>query len=56
MRSELAACPGILLIKTDVEEMTCEFQIAKSKYKDLESLLNELAEKNDKFANWSRIE
>jgi hypothetical protein len=44
------------MVRTDVEEMTCEFQILRSRFAGLEDLLNELAEKNDKFSDWSRLE
>lgn len=52
MRSELAAIESLSNIETDVNAMTCQFNVSPDV--DLETLLNELVKKNDKLADWTR--
>jgi len=46
----LKAVVGVTQIETDLDEQSCTFCVAQSV--DIEKLLYELAEKNNKIAEW----
>ena len=50
MRSDLKDVNGITDIETDLDAQTCSFKIEGSA--DVERLLNQLAEKNNKMSEW----
>jgi len=51
VRNDLKAVEGVSNIKTDLDEMTCDFEIDKSV--DVSELLDGLASKNSKMLEWS---
>ena len=51
MRNDLKAVEGVSNIKTDLDEMTCDFEIDKNV--DVSALLDSLASKNSKMLEWS---
>ena len=54
MRSDLKAIEGITDIVTDVDEKTCQFKIDGKT--DVQAMLDELAEKNDKVKDWEFVQ
>ena len=54
MRSDLKAVDGISNIETDLDELTCSFKIDSSV--DVKELVNRLAEKNNKLAEWTFVD
>jgi len=51
VRNDLKAVEGVANIKTDLDAMTCSFDIDKSV--DVKEFLDELASKNNKMLEWS---
>lgn len=49
MRSDLGAVAGIADVETDLDELTVSF-VAKGV--DVEEILNEVADSNDKLKDW----
>ena len=54
MRSDLKAVDGVRNIETDLDELNCSFEIDSGV--DAEELVNRLAEKNNKLADWTFVE
>jgi hypothetical protein len=52
----LSALEGVSEVQTDVEEMTCRFVYDRTRIESLSRVLDELAAKNDKLADWSVID
>ena len=51
MRSDLKAVEGVTNIETDLDELTCCFEIANDV--DIRELLDGLAKTNNKIKDWS---
>lgn len=54
MRSDLKAVAGVSNVKTDLDEMTCCFDLAGDV--DVKEMLNKLAKANNKIKDWSYLE
>ncbi|MCH2182396.1 MAG: hypothetical protein MK108_10360 [Mariniblastus sp.] len=54
MRSDLKAMAGVRGIETDLDEQTCLFELDASI--DVKTMLNSLAEKNNKLADWEQVD
>lgn len=52
MRSDLKAVGGVRAIETDLDEQTCLFELDATV--DVKKLLDSLAQKNNKLADWER--
>jgi copper chaperone CopZ len=53
VRSDLKAVEGISEVETDLDEQTCCFKVARSV--NVKTLLDGLAEKNNKISDWSLV-
>jgi len=54
VRGDLKAVGGITNIETDLDELTCSFDVDSSV--DVEELIDRLAEKNNKLSDWTFVE